>query len=52
MVMALPFLLGSIATALAMGGRRRASIWVWFVLALVLLAWLKHHASDLLDLSF
>jgi len=52
MVMALPFLLGLIATALAMGGRRRASIWVWFVLALVPLAWLKHHARDFLGLSF
>ena len=52
MVMALPFLLGLIATALALGGRRRASIGVWVVLAMVLLAWLKYHASDLLDLSF
>ncbi len=52
MVMALPFLLGLIATALAMGGRRRASIGVWFVLAIVLLAWLKYHATDALGLSF
>ncbi len=50
--MALPFLLGLIAVLLAMGGRRHASIWVWFAMALVLLAWLKYHASDALNLSF
>lgn len=52
MVMALPFLLGLIATAFAMSGRRRASIWAWFVLLIVLLAWLKYHATDSLGLSF
>lgn len=50
--MALPFLLGLIALALAMGGRRRESIWVWLVLAIVLLAWLKYHSTDVLGLSF
>ena len=52
MVMALPFLLGLIAITLAMGGRRRAGIWVWLALALVLLAWLKYHSTEVLGLSF
>ena len=52
MVTALSFLLGLIATAFAMSGRRRASIWAWLVLVIVLLAWLKHNATDSLGLSF
>jgi hypothetical protein len=52
MVMALPFLLGLIATALAMAGQRRAAMGAWFLLAIVLVAWFKYHATDSLGLSF
>jgi hypothetical protein len=52
MVMALPFLLGLIATVFAMSGRRRAGIWTWFALAIVLIVWLRYHATDSLGLSF
>ena len=51
MVMALPFLLGLIAAIVAMAGSRQVAIAVWAVLALVLIAWLKYHATDALGLS-
>jgi hypothetical protein len=52
MVMALPFLLGVIAIICAMIARRRLAIGVWALLVVVLLAWLKFHATDSLGLSF
>jgi hypothetical protein len=52
MVMALPFLVGLIAAVLVMAGHRRAGFWAWFLLAIVLIAWLKYHATDSLGLSF
>lgn len=50
--MALPFLLGLVAAIVAMAGSRQVAIAVWAVLALVLIAWLKYHATDALGLSF
>ncbi len=52
MVMALPFLLGLIAAICAAAGQRRAAIGVWVLLVIVLVAWLKYHATDSLGLSF
>jgi hypothetical protein len=52
MIMALPFLLGLIAAICAVAGQRRAAIGVWALLAIVLLAWLKYHATSSLGLSF
>jgi hypothetical protein len=52
MVMMLPFLLGLIAGVCAMARLRRAAIGVWVLLLLVLVAWLKYHATDSLGLSF
>jgi hypothetical protein len=52
MVMMLPFLLGLVAAICAMARLRRAAIGVWVVLLLVLVVWLKYHATDSLGLSF
>jgi hypothetical protein len=52
MIMMLPFLLGPIAVVLAMVGQRRAGIGFWFLLAIVLMAWFRYHATDALGLSF
>ena len=52
MVMALPFLLGVIAIICATIAQRRVAIGVWMLLIVVLLAWLKYHATDPLGLSF
>jgi hypothetical protein len=52
MIMALPFLLGVIAIICAMVAQRRVAIGVWVLLVVVLLAWLKYHATDSLGLSF
>lgn len=52
MIMMFPFLLGLIGIVLAVSGRRRAGIGVWFLLAVVLVAWFKYHATDALGLSF
>jgi hypothetical protein len=52
MVMALPFLLGVIAIICAMIAQRRVAIGVWALLVIVLLVWLRFHATDPLGLSF
>jgi hypothetical protein len=52
MIMPLPFLLGFIAILLAMSGRRGAAIGIWAILALILVAWFKYHATDSLGISF
>jgi hypothetical protein len=52
MVMMLPFLLGLAAAICTMARLRRAAIGIWVLLLLVLVAWLKYHATDSLGLSF
>lgn len=51
MIMMLPFLLAAVSAGLAIGGRRKASLWLWLLTALVYLAWLNYHITDALPLS-
>jgi hypothetical protein len=51
MIMVLPFAVGLLSVALAIGGRRTVAIWTWGALVVVLLAWLKYHATDALNIS-
>ncbi len=51
MFMVLPFVVGLLATGIALAGRRNAAMWAWVALIVVLAAWLKYHATDALNLS-
>ncbi|HZT21158.1 MAG TPA: DUF5993 family protein [Dongiaceae bacterium] len=51
MVMVLPFAVGLLSVLLAAAGQRAAAIWAWVATMVVLLAWLKVHATTALSIS-
>jgi len=51
MVMALPFALGLVSAGFAAMGWRTVAVWAWAAMVVVLLSWLKFHASSILAIS-
>jgi hypothetical protein len=51
MIMALPFGLGLLGIVFSLAEYRRAVFWTWSSLIVVLLAWLRFHATDVLPIS-
>jgi len=51
MVMVLPFVMGLVATLLALGGRRQGALGVGLATVLVQVWWLVYHATDKLAVS-
>lgn len=52
MAMFIPFLIAFIVTISTWGGKSKLSYILWLVLLVVTIFWFKHHATDVLDLSF
>ncbi|WP_199737391.1 DUF5993 family protein [Erwinia psidii] len=52
MFMYLPFLIGCGIVFSTLAGKRKLSYVFWFANLIVVLAWLKYHATDALLLSF
>ncbi|MEW5290833.1 MULTISPECIES: DUF5993 family protein [Erwinia] len=52
MFMYLPFLIGCGTIFSALAGKRKLAYLFWFADLVIILAWLKYHATDALLLSF
>ncbi|WP_445285796.1 DUF5993 family protein [Yersinia sp. Marseille-Q3913] len=52
MVMFLPFLIALIAAISTFAGKKKLSYSLWLILLVVTIFWFRHHATDVLSLSF